>query len=82
MDDVLALLIPIFSVVGFFTWLTVHTVLKSRRLTASADPGLRDELLQAVDDVRREVAELAERVDFTERLLAKQKEAERLGPPR
>jgi len=28
------------------------------------------------------VAELAERVDFTERLLAKNREGERLGPPR
>ena len=41
---------------------------------------------QAVADeleaVRREVGELAERVDFTERLLAKNREGERLAPPR
>ena len=34
----------------------------------------RTELLDAVDALRREVAELAERVDFTERLLARGRE--------
>lgn len=42
---------------------------------------LRAELLDAVGHMRQEVGELAERVDFTERLLAKQREAERLAPP-
>ncbi len=40
--------------------------------------GLRDEL----DGVRQEMAELAERVDFAERMLAKQRESERLSPPK
>jgi hypothetical protein len=31
--------------------------------------------------LRHEVGELAERVDFAERLLSKQREAARLGPP-
>jgi hypothetical protein len=42
----------------------------------------REALGEELDAVRREVAELAERVDFTERLLAKQRQAERLAPPR
>src|SRR6266516_1793742 len=42
----------------------------------------RESLEQELEAVRREMAELAERVDFTERLLAKQREAERLAPPR
>jgi hypothetical protein len=33
------------------------------------------------DDLQRRVAELEERVDFAERLLAKQRDAERLSPP-
>lgn len=37
---------------------------------------LREEL----EGVRREVADLAERVDFAERLLAKQRDAERIAP--
>jgi hypothetical protein len=43
---------------------------------------LRAELGDGLEQVRREVAELAERVDFTERLLAKQRDGERLVPPR
>lgn len=42
----------------------------------------KEALAEELEAVRREVAELAERVDFTERLLAKQREAERLAPPR
>lgn len=33
--------------------------------------GLRDDVLTELRDMRREVSELGERVDFTERLLAK-----------
>ena len=35
-----------------------------------------DELVATVEELRREVAELAERVDFTERLLAKGRDGE------
>lgn len=41
--------------------------------------GLREDLLTELRDMRREVAELGERVDFTERLLAKQREPSRLS---
>jgi hypothetical protein len=40
--------------------------------------GLREEL----DGVRQELSDLAERLDFAERMLAKQREAERLAPPK
>ena len=36
---------------------------------------------QVLDDLQRRVAKLEERVDFAERLLAKQREAERLAQP-
>ena len=39
---------------------------------------LREDVLTELRDMRREVAELGERVDFAERLLAKQREAGRL----
>jgi len=42
---------------------------------------LREDLLGELNSLRHEVGELAERVDFTERLLSKQREAARLGPP-
>jgi hypothetical protein len=41
-----------------------------------------EEVVAAVDELRRELAELAERVDFAERLLAKQRDADKLAPPR
>jgi ubiquinone biosynthesis protein UbiJ len=43
---------------------------------------LREELAEELEQVRVHVGELAERVDFTERLLAKQRDGERLAPPR
>jgi hypothetical protein len=39
-------------------------------------------LVESVEQLRREVAELAERVDFTERLLGQQKANEQLAKPR
>jgi hypothetical protein len=39
------------------------------------------ELRQAVDAMQNRLGELEERVDFTERLLAKYREADRLGAP-
>ena len=38
-------------------------------------------LTQALDDVQRRLGELEERMEFAERLLAKERGAERLGPP-
>ena len=47
-------------------------------------PGLdtadRDEILSELQQVREELTELAERMDFAERLLAKQNEGGRLRP--
>lgn len=39
------------------------------------------ELRQALDAMQNRLGELEERVDFTERLLAKNRETDRLGPP-
>lgn len=42
---------------------------------------MRDELLTEVDGVRQDLAQLSERLDFTERMLAKQQaEQPRVGP--
>jgi len=86
---VLALLIPIVSVGGFFAWMIALSPVgkayadklrgKTRPAGASED---QEEVLEALEHLRREVAELAERVDFTERLLGQQRGSERLGPPR
>jgi hypothetical protein len=51
------------------------------RPPAGADRGAQEDLRADLQDVRREVAELVERMDFMERLLAKSRDAERLAPP-
>jgi F0F1-type ATP synthase membrane subunit b/b' len=61
-----------------------------RGKTVTADAGeLRAELAdhketltQELETVRHEIAELAERLDFAERLLAQKREGERLAPPK
>ncbi|HXF96438.1 MAG TPA: hypothetical protein VNI61_10095 [Gemmatimonadales bacterium] len=90
-EGTLALLIPVLAVGGFFAWMiAVSPVGKAVADRIRRGPGAGtgragaapEELLAAIEDLRREVAELAERVDFTERFLARQREGERLGPPR
>jgi len=51
--------------------------LKGEPLQASDDVQSR---LAELDEVKHRLGELEERVDFAERLLAKQRDAERLGP--
>ncbi len=87
MVGTLAILIPIIAVTGLFTVLFGLTPLgkavgeRIRYGPQSPRGGPADhDLLAAVDDLRREVAELAERVDFTERLVAKAQGAPRLPP--
>jgi hypothetical protein len=84
----LGVLIPILAVGGFFAWMIALAVskayvekLKAQAQARAAGAGGQEEVLTAVDDLRRELAELAERVDFTERLLAKQRAGDRLAPP-
>lgn len=92
MEDVLALFIPIVAVGGFFCWMiSLSPVGKAlaERLKHGPLPregagtaGEQAELVETVEQLRREVAELAERVDFTERLLGQQKAVEQLQRPR
>jgi ubiquinone biosynthesis protein UbiJ len=44
------------------------------------NPETDDAVLSELQRLREDVDQLAERVDFTERLLAKQREAPRVGP--
>jgi len=48
----------------------------------AAGAGGAEDLQAELQEVRRELAELVERMDFMERLLAKARDAERLAPPR
>jgi len=44
--------------------------------------GESERLLADVDELKRRLAEVEERLDFTERLLARERDPERLAPPR
>jgi uncharacterized protein YlxW (UPF0749 family) len=89
MEDILALCIPIVAVGGFFAWMIALSPVGkafAERLKHSPSAGGatedQAELVESVEQLRREVAELAERVDFTERLLGQQKAGEQLAKPR
>jgi len=86
----IAVLIPIVAVGGFFAWMISLSPLGkafAERLRHGPVPphqqgsAEREELAATVDALRQEVAELAERVDFTERLLARKSGADRLSSP-
>lgn len=44
--------------------------------------GEAERLLAEIDELRRRLTEAEERLDFTERLLAQERAADRLAPPR
>src|SRR2546428_13898817 len=78
MEGVVALLIPIIAVGGFFAWMIALSPVGkafAERLRGGTGLSTRgaggDAVLQELEQLRHEVAELAERGDFTERLLAK-----------
>ncbi len=79
---IVGVFIPVISVIGLFVWLIARTVTKAyttaHTAKLQAQAGDRDEILAAVDGLRRELAELAERVDFVERLQATPRDPERL----
>jgi hypothetical protein len=83
--------IPIIMFGGFFAWMiSLSPVGKAlaERLRhgplprGGGTPEDQAELVESVEELRREVAELAERVDFTERLLGQQQAAGQFGKPR
>ena len=92
MEDIIAVFIPIIAIGGFFAWMiSLSPVGKAfaERLKHGPVPcdgaGTAEEhaeLVETVEQLRREVAELAERVDFTERLLGQQKAMGQLEKPR
>ena len=52
------------------------------RHDAELDPARQDELAGQVERLQHDIVELQERLDFAERMLAKQRDVDRLAPPR
>ena len=64
-------------------WLGIVLAGRQRRLSRQ-DPVLLEDMrerLLRLEDVEKRLAEVEERLDFAERLLARQREPERLPPP-
>jgi hypothetical protein len=72
------------AIFGGAVWLLRPLVLalaeRAKGRSVAAAPGLSEDVLQELQAMRQDIAELAERVDFAERLLAKQREPARLEP--
>ncbi len=84
-------IIPSWAIgVSFFVVVAGATQVIARRLlgrvgwSPAEHPSAPDpsHLSQVLDDVQRRVAELEERMDFAERVLTKERDSERLTPPR
>jgi hypothetical protein len=81
-------MVPIVMFLGFFAWMIALSPVgkayaeRLRGQNAGTTGEGAEQVLQAIEDLRQEVTELAERVDFTERMLAKAKERGALEPPR
>lgn len=90
MDREFATILLVLGFSGLFllSWTPFGRALAERLRARSHGAGgddvraLREELQGALQQLRLEMGELSERVDFAERLLAKQGEAARLAPPR
>ncbi|PYP41239.1 MAG: hypothetical protein DMD48_00790 [Gemmatimonadetes bacterium] len=88
LEDVLIPLVAILTIFGggtlvLFSITPVGKALAARILGKKGVAiGVEDETVEEVKELRREVDEMGERVDFLERMVAKQREAERLPPVR
>ena len=88
MDQRIFIIFAVFMSIGASVWLLTPVVralaerIKPRPPAVDAGAeAFRDEVLDELQQVRREMAELGDRMDFAERLLAKQREQGALPKP-
>lgn len=86
MEGVLALMIPMVAIATFGLWVTGIGAAVARRIGGKAqeadhDQAVRVEQLERdLEELRAQLSETQERVDFAERVLAQVREAQRLPP--
>ena len=85
--EILGIFIPILAITGFFGLMALKTwsnhKLKMRETSGGDDERLTEAVERLHDEIgamREEFAELHERVDFTERMLAEVKSRSVIGP--
>ncbi len=69
------------AVAQAFLWVLRGGGRSPARTLSPSTPEEAAELRQAIDAMQNRLAEVEERLDFAERLLAKHRDADRLGPP-
>jgi len=79
-------LVVIFFVFGGGFWILAPLArAPAKRIGGDAargiDPQVVDDLREELRQLRQEMAELSERTDFTERMLARLPESQRVNPP-
>ena len=85
MMDALEILVPITLMLSITTLMVLRGPIGKAladRLAGGVAPGPTkpdDQVLGEVDELKQRVVELEERLDFTERVLAKQREGQRLS---
>ena len=86
-QEVIAIFVPIFGVLGFFGLMGLKTwsnhKLKMRETPGGDNERLTEAVQQLHEEVgamREDVAELYERVDFTERMLSEVRSKNVIGP--
>lgn len=76
-DAILALVVLLLAGVGSLSWTPLGRALieRLRRPPLPADPAAAGDVIEELRELRREVGDLSERLDFTERLIAQQRDA-------
>lgn len=88
MEDILAVILIFGGGTAFLISISPIGKAIAERIRAKAPgvpPALEDQqdaILEELASLRRELTEVQERMDFAERLLARERSAERLPPPR
>lgn len=89
MNDGIFVLVPIMVLGIAVAWIVSSSILKIQRLRLeearlkAGEPGDMNDLARQVSDMQQELAEVQERLDFTERILAQNRETPGLpaAPP-
>ncbi len=78
--EVVGIFVPIVAIIGFFALRGLKTWSTHQLRMRETPGGDNERLTEAVQQLSDEVAELHERVDFTERMLSEVRSKNAIGP--
>ncbi len=77
---VIGVFVPILGILGFFGLMGLKTWSNHKLKMRETSGGDNERLIEAVQQLHDEVAELQERMDFTERMLSEVRSRNAIGP--